>query len=98
MKTICALGTLICFFVRCDDIALAQTESDATTSQRWMRDANFTFSLSKHEDVERIRVVRDIAVLEATLALEKLARKEFSSDDEEPIRAAKVLLMHGGGG
>ena len=63
-----------------------------------MREADFAFSLSRPEDVKRVIMVRDIAVLEAILALEKVSRKELTRHDDEAIQAAKVLLKLGGGG
>src|SRR5262245_29441495 len=58
---------------------------------QFMRDTGFLFSLSRPEDISRIVKMRYIGVLEATLALEKLARKEFHNDHDEPHRAAQLL-------
>jgi hypothetical protein len=66
-------------------------------SAQWMREAEFPFSLSRLEDVNRLIKVRYIGTLEATLALEKLARKEYHNDHDEPHRAARVLVFLGGG-
>jgi hypothetical protein len=66
-------------------------------SAEWMRETGFQFSLSRREDVSRLVKVRNMAMLEATLALEKLARKEYTRDDDEPHYAAKVLVAIGGG-
>lgn len=66
-------------------------------SAEWMRETGFQFSLSRREDVDRLFKVRRIAMLEATLALEKLGRKEFSQHDDEPHHAANVLFAIGGG-
>jgi len=78
--------------------ALLGQEYDARDSAEWMREADFSFSLSRPEDVNRLFKVCRIGVLEATLTLEKLSRKEYTRDDDEPIRAAKVLLIFRGGG
>jgi hypothetical protein len=63
-----------------------------------MREADFSFSLSRPEDVNRLTKVCRLAVLEATLTLEKLSRKEYTREDDEPKRAARVLLIFRGGG
>jgi hypothetical protein len=66
-------------------------------SAQWMRESGFLFSLASREDVARLIKVRDAAMLEATLALEKLSRKEYSRYDDAPHHAAKVLVAIGGG-
>jgi hypothetical protein len=68
------------------------TNGPAEAAQ-WKRDAEFPFSLSRQEDVNRLIKVRYIGTLEATLALEKLARKEFNNEDSEPHRAAQLLVF-----
>lgn len=90
------LRALLLFLAITQGALLGQAEHDATTSARWMREAHFSFSLSRREDVKRFATVRDIAVLEATLVLEKFARQEYSNDDDEPKQAVKVLMMSGG--
>jgi hypothetical protein len=62
-------------------------------SAQFMRETGFWFSLSQPEDINRLARVRYIGVLEATLALEKLARKEYNREDDEPHRAAQLLVL-----
>jgi hypothetical protein len=65
---------------------------------QWKKETRFSFSLTQPDDANRIVKMRNIAVLEAILTLEHLARQELMSHDDEPKRAAKVLLVLGGGG
>jgi len=66
-------------------------------SAEWKRETGFEFSLSRREDVARLGKVQNLAVLEATLALEKVVgRREYFRDDE-PVRACNVLVSLGGG-
>lgn len=62
-------------------------------SAQLMRETGFSFSLSRPEDIGRLARVRYGGVLEATLALEKLARKEYNREDDEPHRAAQLLIF-----
>ncbi|MCI0361547.1 MAG: hypothetical protein L0211_23940 [Planctomycetaceae bacterium] len=64
-------------------------------SAQLMRETGFSFSLSQKEDVGRLARVRYNGVLEATLALEKLARNEYNREDDEPHRAAQLLVFLG---
>jgi hypothetical protein len=96
------LSLLILHFAIADPESFGQGEHDAVynaaDSAQWMREANFAFSLSQSDDVDRLSKICRIAVLEATLALEKLSRNELTKDDDEPLRPARVLLMFKGGG
>jgi len=76
--------------------SLIMAEDDSAVLARWMRDANFPFSLSRPSDVKRLRLVCDISVLEATLVLEKFGRGEYTKDDDEPKQAVAVLTTCGG--
>jgi hypothetical protein len=61
------------------------------------RKADFSFSLSRPDEVQRLFNIYDIAVLEATLILEKQSRQEYPELHRDPIQAARVLLMFRGG-
>lgn len=101
----CAAAVLALSFLH---IALAERNTfgqpeheipyDATDAAQWMREAKFEFSLSQSDDVDRLFKIGRIAVLEATLTLEKLSRKELTKVDDEPKQAARILLMFRGGG
>lgn len=75
--------------------ALGQPPNGPAESAEWMRKADYSFSLSRREDVDRLIMVRNLGALEATLALEKLTRNEYNRDDDEPHRAAQVLAWQG---
>lgn len=83
-------------FITAAGVSLGQPPPDTNgpaESAELMRETGFSFSLSQEVDVGRLARVRYSGVLEATLALEKLTRKEFSSEDDEPYRAARLLVF-----
>jgi hypothetical protein len=99
MKPLCrvsqVLGLLLVFLAIAAGDSLSQPPTGPAESAQWMRETGFSFSLSRREDVDRLIKVRYIGTLEATLALEKLARKEYTSEHDEPHEAARVLVYFG---
>jgi hypothetical protein len=49
--------------------------------------------LSKYEDVQRFRAIRDQLVIHATRILERRKHGEFNADDDEPAHAVEVLRL-----
>lgn len=68
-------------------------ERPAEAPNKYAAASNFPFSLSKYEDVQRLRAVRNLAATEATRVLEKRRRGEFTDEHDEPARAVEVLWM-----